>query len=113
MKRSLSLFFARIGSKAVGDGQQPGSVPVEVLAQFAHYIRFVSCDPAKNRNRFYLLNWQPALDGSAVLISTWGRLGTRGRSQIIRYPEQAPVHEVIRRIIQRRLQRGYQVIEWQ
>ena len=35
----------------------------EELAQFEQYVRFVSQDAAKNRQRFYLLAWQSTLDG--------------------------------------------------
>ena len=38
-------------------------VPIEELAQFQHYVHFVSRDPAKNRARFYLLSWQVSQKG--------------------------------------------------
>ena len=44
---------------------------------FAHYARFVSVDPARNRSRGYELRWQPALWGGVLLVRTWGRLGAR------------------------------------
>ncbi len=93
--------------------QHPEDIPIEVLVQFTYYVRFVSCDPTKNRNRFYLLSWQPDLAGSMALVCTWGRIGTRGRSRVICYLGQANVQAAIARLIRRRLQRGYQVIAWQ
>ena len=47
----------------------------------AHYARFVSVDPTRNRARGYELRWQPALWGGVLLVRTWGRLGapTGGR----------------------------------
>ncbi len=92
---------------------KPEHVPLEAVVQFTHYIRFVSRDPAKNRNRFYLLSWQATLDGTAALVCTWGRIGTRGRSPVMCYADQAHAQDAITRLIRRRLQRGYQVVAWQ
>ncbi len=92
--------------------QAPEEIPPETLVQFAHFIRFVSLDPTKNRNRFYLLSWQPTLDGSAALVCTWGRLGTHGRSRLLCAADQPHAQDIVTRIIRRRVQRGYQVTEW-
>ncbi len=100
-------------SKQVSDKQQLKDIPIEALVQFKHYIRFVSCDPTKNRNRFYLLTWQPALDGSAALVCMWGRIGTQGHARATFYLEQANAQDVIARLIRRRVQRGYQISDWQ
>ena len=83
----------------------------EELAQFEQYIRFISQDAAKNRQRFYLLSWQPMLDGDRALVCSWGRLRTQGRSRTIFYPDSAQVQEKLVRLIKRRLRRGYQVTE--
>ena len=88
------------------------NIPLDALVQFTDYIRFVSRDPTKNRNRFYLLSWQPSLDGRTALVYTWGRVGTHGRSRVIHYPERTTAHDALARLIKRRLQRGYQVAEW-
>jgi predicted DNA-binding WGR domain protein len=93
--------------------KQREDVPAEELAQFQHYVRFISQDAAKNRQRFYLLSWQPTLEGDTALVCTWGRLGTLGRSRTIFYPERAQVQDKLVRLIQRRLQRGYQIAAWQ
>jgi predicted DNA-binding WGR domain protein len=96
----------------VSGEQQLETIPLDALVQFTDYIRFVSRDPTKNRNRFYLLSWQPTLDGSAALVCTWGRLGTAGRSRILCSADQPHAQDTITRIIRRRLQRGYQIVEW-
>ena len=93
--------------------QHSEDVPIEQIAQFTDYIRLVSRDPAKNRNRFYSLSWQPTLDGSTVLVGTWGRMHTHGRSRILCTADQPNTHDIVARIIRRRLQRGYEVAEWQ
>ena len=86
---------------------------VEELAQFQHYIRFVSVDPSRNRARFYRLSWQRTLDGSAALICNWVRLGTSGQTRTIFVADQHEVHAKLTRLIKRRLRRGYDVREWQ
>ncbi len=85
----------------------------EDVAQFTQYVRFVSRDPARNRERFYVLSWQGTLQGDTVLLCRWGRLGTQGRSLTIVYSEQDQLQEKILRLIKRRLQHGYQITEWQ
>jgi len=102
-----------VWSTQVSDKQHAEAIPLEALAEFTHYIRFVSRDPGKNRNRFYLLSWQPTLDGHAALVCTWGRLGTRGRSRILCTADQPHAQDIVARIIRRRMQRGYQVMAWQ
>ncbi len=84
----------------------------EELAHFVQYIRFVSRDPANNRQRFYLLSWQRSLGGETALVCTWGRQGTQGRSRFIFFPDQISVTTKLVRLIKRRLNRGYQVNAW-
>ena len=98
---------------ALMSDEQREAISAEALAQFRHYVRFVSQDAAKNRQRFYLLSWQPTLEGDTALVCTWGRLGTQGRSRTIFYPTRAQVQEQLVQLIRRRLQRGYQVATWQ
>ena len=92
--------------------EQREEVPAEALAQFQHYVRFVSQDATKNRQRFYLLRWQPTLEGDTALVCTWGRLGTHGRSRTICSPTRAQVQEQLVYLIRRRLQHGYHVTAW-
>ncbi len=88
-------------------------VAVAHLAQFTHALRFVSHDPATNRHRYYLLSWHPTLEGSTVLVCTWGRMHTHGRSRVVCTATQPNVQDIVARIIRRRLHRGYQITEWQ
>ena len=91
---------------------QADEVAVEQLAQFTHALRFVSHNQTTNRHRYYLLSWQPTLEGSTVLVCTWGRMHTHGRSRIVCTATQPHVQNIVARIIKRRLQRGYHVAEW-
>lgn len=88
-------------------------ITAEQVVQFEQYVRFVSCNPQQNRQRFYLLTWQRSLIGELTLMCTWGRLGTLGRSRVIRFPDSSPVVTSLQRLIRRRrLRRGYHVTEW-
>ena len=97
----------------MNNGHQLESVSTEALAHFEHFIRFVSVDPVKNRARFYLLTWQPTLQGGGALVCTWGRLGTQGRSLAVFYNDRASAQVKIARALKRRFKRGYQLAEWQ
>ncbi len=94
------------------DGYGSAEIAAEELARFKHYVRFVSQDAAKNRQRFYLLSWQRMLDGDTALVCSWGRLGTHGRSRTIIYPDRAHLQAKLVRLIKRRLTHGYQVTAW-
>ena len=96
----------------MSEHQESEETSAEELAQFEQYIRFISCDPVKNRQRFYLLTWQPMLDGDTALVCSWGRLGTYGRSKTIFPSDHAQGQETLVRLIKRRLQRGYRVTAW-
>ncbi len=96
----------------MSEGRGTREPAAEQIAHFTQYVRFVSCNPEQNRQRFYLLSWQQSLHGELVLVCSWGRLGTLGRSRSIRFPDGSPVVVSLQRLIRRRLRRGYQVIEW-
>jgi predicted DNA-binding WGR domain protein len=78
---------------------------------FAHYARFVSVDPAKNRFRSYELRWQPALWGGVLLVRTWGRLGARRQAAVSHHPDRASARPDVERAVRRRLRRGYRLVE--
>ena len=88
-------------------------VMVETLAGFRAYVRFANVDPAENRHRFYDLTWQPTLFGDGALVRTWGRQGQPGTTRATFYPDRACAEAEVRHVVRRRLQHGYQVIDWQ
>jgi len=77
--------------------------------QFAH---FHSIDHAENRRRFYLVSWQPLLWGGGALVWSWGRLGSRGTSRVAEFPDRSSAQQVVDRLIQRRIQRRYELVDW-
>ena len=79
---------------------------------FTHELRLVSIDASRNRARFYLLQWQPSLWGSMMLVRVWGRLGGPGRLQVVQETETAQVDAAVTRLIRERLRHGYHVVDW-
>jgi predicted DNA-binding WGR domain protein len=94
------------GPREDAAGERAGEV-----AGFAHYARFVSVDPTKNRCRAYELRWQPALWGGVLLVRTWGRLGARRRVAVSHHPDRASARPTVERAVRRRLRRGYCLVE--
>ena len=89
----------------------PVIAAAEVVARFRARVRLTSVDPARNRYRFYSLTWQPMLFGGGALIRTWGRMGTKGRTLEIVYPDRASAQPAVEQLLRQRLRRGYQVVE--
>ena len=80
--------------------------------RFTGYVRLESIDPARNRARFYVLHWQPLLWGGAALIRHWGRIGTRGRRQVLLEASHPRVDQAVHQLLNQRLRHGYQVTDW-
>lgn len=69
-----------------------------------------SIDPAENRFRFFVLEIREH-DGRHQLVRRWGRIGTEGRETIDVTGEPADVAAALERVIARRRQRGYRIVE--
>lgn len=67
----------------------------------------LSIDPDKNRFRFYRISQQRTLWDEDVLVQTWGRLGTDGRSRVCFLDDGELAQAVITKQLRRRLQHGY------
>jgi predicted DNA-binding WGR domain protein len=70
-------------------------------------FRLSSTDPARNMNRFYVVDVTPTLFGEWALLREWGRRGSPGtlRLETCRRRQDAQLAE--QRTIKRRLQHGY------
>jgi predicted DNA-binding WGR domain protein len=91
------------------------SSPVDLpagITQFEDYAHLTSVNPAKRRFRHNVLGWQPTLWGQEALVCRWGRIGAVGKSRFSLYPDRASAQETITRVIRRRLQHKYQVVDW-
>jgi len=74
------------------------------------YFRHI--DLEKNRRRHYLLTVQRDLLGHLVVTRRWGRLGASGwqGSQTTPVETPAAAAALVRRVLQRRRQHGYQLV---
>jgi predicted DNA-binding WGR domain protein len=89
------------------------STPAPVLPAFTRFLRLESVDPTTNRARFYLLQWQPTLDGRLALLRIWGRLGTLGQVRTLLWADDAQALTHIERVLHQRLLHGYELVAWQ
>jgi len=69
----------------------------------------VSIDPKKNRYRFYRISHQRTLWDEDVLVQTWGRLGTEGRSRLCFLDDAAQAHTMMAKLLHRRSLHGYRM----
>lgn len=69
-----------------------------------------SIDPHGNRFRFFVLEIREH-DGQHQLVRRWGRIGTAGREAVDLTGEPADVAAAWDRVVEKRLRRGYRVVE--
>ena len=86
---------------------------VNEVGEFTRYVRLTRADRASPRLRVYTLRWETALFESRTLVRSYGPQGTEGRQLARTYPDEATARREIRRLLRRRLQRGYEVVEWE
>ena len=55
-------------------------------------------DPARNMARFYVLSVEPALFAGAALLRQWGRIGTRGRTRVELFANEAEARQALMRL---------------
>jgi predicted DNA-binding WGR domain protein len=66
-------------------------------------------DPARNMNRFYIVDVTPTLFGEWAVLREWGRRGSPGTLRLESYRRREEAQSAEQRTIKRRLQRGYNV----
>jgi predicted DNA-binding WGR domain protein len=64
-------------------------------------------DPARNIDRFYVVEIMPTLFGEFALLRENGRRGSPGTLRLTSYQQRADAEAAERRTIKRRLQHGY------
>ena len=68
-------------------------------------------DPARNINRFYVVDVTPTLFGEWALLREWGRRGSPGTVRLISYERRTEAETAERRTIKRRLQHGFRLFQ--
>ena len=64
-------------------------------------------DPARNIDRFYIVDVTPTLFGEWTLVREWGRRGSPGTVRLSSYQRRNEAETAEQRTIKRRLQHGY------
>jgi predicted DNA-binding WGR domain protein len=82
-----------------------------MFASLPPTLCLVSINPTKNRYRFYRMTHQHTLWNEDVLVQTWGRMGTEGRSRLCFLEDADQAQALMAKLLRRRLQHGYAVTE--
>ena len=64
-------------------------------------------DPARNIDRFYVVEIMPSLFGDWTVLREWGRRGSAGTVRINSYARRDEAEIAQRRTVKRRRQHGY------
>jgi predicted DNA-binding WGR domain protein len=64
-------------------------------------------DPARNIDRFYVVQVMPSLFGDWTVMREWGRRGSLGTLRLNSYQRGGEAETAKQRTIKRRLQHGY------
>ena len=67
-------------------------------------------DPARNLARLYMLSVEPALLAGAELLRQWGRIGTRGRTRVEIYANEADASLAPMRLAAVKIRCGYRAV---
>jgi predicted DNA-binding WGR domain protein len=67
-------------------------------------------DPARNIDRFYIVQVMPSLFGDWTVLREWGRRGSPGAVRLSSYERRNDADTAEQRTIKRRLQHGYKTI---
>ena len=82
----------------------------EAPASF-RYALFERVNPARNERRFYYVSWQATLFNEGAVVRLWGRKGETQRELATPFPTLDEAWPLLRRVLRRRLRRGYRVVE--
>ena len=64
-------------------------------------------DPGQNMARFYEMSIQLTLFGEATVFRNWGRIGTRGQSMMVTYPQVTEASAAVTKLERQKQRRGY------
>ena len=70
-------------------------------------VHLTRVDPDQNMARFYEMSVQPTLFGEATVFRNWGRIGTRGQSMMVTYPEANEAAAALAKLGGQKQRRGY------
>lgn len=77
------------------------------MDDFSPSLLLKRIEPTRNMARFYLLSVEPSLLAGSVLIRSWGRIGTKGRTRIMLFEDRDGARCALDRLAAAKLRRGY------
>jgi predicted DNA-binding WGR domain protein len=86
---------------------------VDEVGAFTRFVRLARTDRRSARPRVYTLRWETPLFEARTLVRSYGPQGTEGRVLARTFADEDAARREIHRLLRRRLQRGYQVVEWE
>jgi predicted DNA-binding WGR domain protein len=91
--------------------QTPTEATAFAAATLPTTLCLLSIDAAKNRYWFYRINRQRTLWDEDVLVQTWGRIGTHGRSRVCFLGDRELAQTAMTKLLRRQLQHGYAALD--
>jgi predicted DNA-binding WGR domain protein len=83
---------------------------VQAVSRVPRVGRDPGGDPARNMNRFYVVEVTPTLFGEWAVLREWGRRGSPGTLRLDSYRRREEAQSAEQRTFKRRLQWGYTAI---
>lgn len=71
------------------------------------HLDLVRIVPSENMARLYEVALQPTLFGEVAVVRCWGRIGTRGRTIAVTYPDAEKAADAFARLEGKKRRRGY------
>lgn len=71
------------------------------------HLDLVRIIPSENMARFYGIALQPTLFGEVAVVRCWGRIGTRGRTMAVTYPNAKKAADAFADLEGKKRRRGY------
>jgi predicted DNA-binding WGR domain protein len=84
----------------------PTPIPVQ-LPLFPERVSLARVKPELNEWRFYRLEVWPDLFGRALLVRSWGRIGTQGRMRLDLHTDTGAAVNALATIARSKARRGY------
>jgi hypothetical protein len=79
---------------------------------FTQELRLVQVDASHEPARFVVLQWHPMLFAGVALVEVQGRIGRPARARVVLQTDTPTLDATMTQRVRRRLQQGYQLVDW-
>lgn len=77
------------------------------MAQYPFHLHIQRIDPSRNMARFYELSIEPTLFGEVSLVTSWGRIGTRGQRRVALCQDEKQALGLFLDLLRQKRRKGY------